>query len=76
MKSLFSLDPHTRLYVQLLRAAPHSLATGQISFLGRLIDRRENPIRFWIEWGIQALLLSTPWAALFAVLAFAELFRR
>jgi hypothetical protein len=76
MKYLFDLNPHTRLYVQLLGAARRSLVTGQISFLGRPIDRRSKPLRFWLEWSVQALLLSTPWATLLALVAVAELFRR
>jgi hypothetical protein len=68
MKSLTGLNPTTRFYFEMLQASRGSLLRGRISFLGNPVDRQARPIRFWAEWGTQALLLAMPPIALFAFL--------
>jgi len=66
MKSF--LDPHTILFFSMLRRSRESLSTGRISFFGGPVDCEANPLRFWTEWAIQAVLLAVPFVAIATVL--------
>ena len=61
---IFRLNPQTRLYLDVLQASRESLASGQISFFGRNVERQESPLRFWAEWFVQAILLAMPVVAI------------